>query len=134
MDCKFEKVLSYLKAVLSNLSKFELFCKTKGHQIWDQRCLIWVLLGCSFEKLLSYLKSAFLNLLKCKMFWITKKALNIGNKKVLFGYFWVAAWKTIVIFETSTPEFVKTQRFIQNKIILNSDLKMPYLCIFGLGF
>ena len=72
----------------------------------DQRCLIWVFLGCNFEKLLSHLKSEPSTLSKSKMC-ANKKASNFGpnmtyldQEYLIFGMLF---WKTIVMFEISTP-------------------------------
>ena len=50
--------------------------------IFDEKGLIWVVLGWNLKTTLLYLKSALSN-----------KVLRSGTKKALFGYFWTGIWK-----------------------------------------
>ena len=47
----------------------------------------------------------------------------MGNFRLKFA-------KAIAIFELSAMGFVIMQKFVQNKKILNSEPKMPYLSVF----
>ena len=65
------------------------------------------------------------------------KNAKIWDQKCLISYlaiFGLEFEKTVVIFEISTPEFVKKQNFVKNEKwkCLNLGPKMPYLGIFGL--
>ena len=50
------------------------------------------------------------------------------------GVFGLEFQKTIFIFEISTLEFVKLQKFVKNLKWLNLGQQMPYLGILGLEF
>ena len=68
------KLLSYLKMALLNLSKFDKSFMLKGKkQIWDQNDPLLVFLDWNLKKLLSYLQLAQLNLSKWKVSFRTKK-------------------------------------------------------------
>ena len=45
-----------------NMSLSNVLCKAKNFQTWNQKYLVFVILGFKFKKLLSYLKSAISNL------------------------------------------------------------------------
>ena len=63
----FEKLLSYLKSVPSNLSNCKVSCKNKNAKMWNQKCLILIFFGWNLKILFSYLKSASSNLCNCKI-------------------------------------------------------------------
>ena len=74
------------------------------------------------------MKSAPSNLSNCKT--LRKKCLNLGPKMSYLGILGLEFWKTIVIFEISTFEFVKLQNFVKKQKCLNLGPKMPFLGIF----
>ena len=82
------------------------------------------------KRISSYLKSTPSNLSNCKILVKTKMS-KFGTKNALFGYFWLEFEKNIVIFEISSPEFVKLQNFVKKWKCLNVGQKMPCLGIFA---
>ena len=101
MGCKFEKLLSYLKSTSSNLSKCKVLCKNKNSKSWTKKTLFWVFLDWNLKKLMSYLKSAPSSLSKYQHSSKTTTTIiattKNKTKNVLFGYFVLWVWKTIVI-------------------------------------
>ena len=67
LGSSFEKLMSHLKTVPSNLLYCKVWHKNKTPYIWGKKCLIWVLLGWNLKMLLSYLKCAALNLSSCNI-------------------------------------------------------------------
>ena len=65
--------LLYLKSAHSKVSNCKISLKNENVSIWDQECLLWVVLGNNFKKLLSYLKSAPSSLSYSKIFQKQKK-------------------------------------------------------------
>ena len=103
----FAKQLSYFKSAPSDLSKYKVSCKRKNckfgtkntwfRYFWDEilknYCLIWNQHSGSFQK-----QSVIQN----------EKA---ETKNILFGYFSWNSKKSIIVLDTTTPEFVKNAKF-----------------------
>ena len=64
----------YLKWASSSLFNCKISWNIKNVYIWDQKCLIFVILGKKLKKLLSYLKSAPSNFSNCKILRKNKNA------------------------------------------------------------
>ena len=69
-----------------------------------------------------------------KNFTKNQKCLNLELKMPYLDIFGLESYKTIVIFEINTFEFVKLQNFAKKQKHRNLEPKMPYLGIFGLDF
>ena len=102
--------------------------KTKNFQTWNKKCLICVILGFKYEILLPYLKSAPLNQSKCKAL-RKDKNLSIWDKNIL-DVFRLKFLKGSYNWNQYPQTCEKASRARQKVSIL--ELKMPYLCNFGL--
>ena len=87
-----------MKSTPSNLPNCKISWNNENVWIWNQICLIWVVLRCNLKTMLLYLKSAPSNLPNYKMLPKNKNALIWDQK-------------TIVLFQISTLEFFKLQNF-----------------------
>ena len=79
--------------------------------MWDQKRLIWVLLGQNLKKILSYFKSGPSNFPICKISQKKKKKkiLNLGPNRPYLGTFGLEFDKAIVNSEISILEFLKNE-------------------------
>ena len=79
--------------------------------MWNQKYLIWVLLGQAFKKTIAILEISPLQFVKMQSFVLKKNHLCLGLKFLYLEIFGLEFEKTIVIFEFDTLELDIKQIF-----------------------
>ena len=86
LGLEFENIIVIFEISVLNLSSCKVWCKNENLRIWDQECLIWVILGWNLKMILSYLIWYSQICLSTK-FREKTKTLKFGIKNALFVYF-----------------------------------------------
>ena len=100
-------ILSYLISAPSNFSNCQTWWKNEHAYTWDQKRLIWVILGWHLKAKLPHLKSASSFAIFCDMM----KMSNFRTKNGYGGYFWAGILKEYCHILKSIPSNLSNCKF-----------------------
>ena len=103
------------------MPKFDLKNTLLG--IFDQKCLVLIILGKKFRKPIVILEISILNFVYFQILRKKSKMPKLGTKNAWFGYFWTGIWKQYCRIWNDHPQICENAKFLWKKSIYISNQK-----------